>query len=392
MAEQLFWRVLDHLTQQTPGFAAGKRRRPAFRFKMPIHVIDSTVMELVANCPDWAKHRRCKAAAKTHMRLNLQSLLPSFVIVDTAAEHDNKRAHELCAGLKSGEIALFDKGYVDFGHLHFGQIQVRVWILCALSNCDLKSSPASSSGPSAERHTARNADGKCLIHVVPGRTRPNNRSSMISSMVFLHFLPCLEMFPCVPKLMYLFEAEPVARTFPDNSEHAKTRLSQLRIRRLQVQVLPDAPTISRTYVNPSLFWIPYTSHLLATFWGTPPEDLVDEDAVGFQYQLGHASHSIKATRWSGSAVPANSKRSNFHPRSLALPGSQTQTMNMAHRSSPCDHPSVSARNCSGSNSAGCQPSSFRARQGNDLASRKIRSVDWFVYLGFITGIDYWLIA
>ena len=54
----------------------------------------------------------------------------------------------------------------------------------------------------------------------------------------------------------------------------------------------------------------------------------------------------------------------------------------------CDHPSVSARNCSGSNSAGCQPSSFRARQGNDLASRKIRSVDWFVYLGFITGIDY----
>src|SRR5208282_2916555 len=116
------------------------------------------------------------------------------------------------------------------------------------------------------------------------------------------------------------------------------------------------------------------------------------NAVGFQYQLGHASHSIKATRWSGSAVPANSKRSNFHPRSLALPGSQTLTMNMAHRSSPCDHSSVSARNCSGSNSAGCQPSSFRARQGNDFASRKIRSVDWFVYLGFITGIDYWLIV
>ena len=114
---QLFWRVLDHLQEQTPGFAAGKRRGPAFRFKVPIHVIDSTTMELVANCLDWAKHRRRKAAAKTHMRLNLQSLLPGFVIVDTAAEHDNKRARELCADLKSGEIALFDKGYVDFGHL-----------------------------------------------------------------------------------------------------------------------------------------------------------------------------------------------------------------------------------------------------------------------------------
>src|SRR5271155_1869441 len=31
MAEQLFWRVLEHLTQQSAGFAAGKRRGPAFR-------------------------------------------------------------------------------------------------------------------------------------------------------------------------------------------------------------------------------------------------------------------------------------------------------------------------------------------------------------------------
>jgi hypothetical protein len=117
MAEQLFWRTLAQLKEQSPGFAAGQRRGPAFRFKMPIHVIDSTTLELVANSMDWAKHRRRKAAAKTHMRLNLQSLLPSFVIVDTAAEHDNKRARELCADLKSGEIALFDKGYVDFEHL-----------------------------------------------------------------------------------------------------------------------------------------------------------------------------------------------------------------------------------------------------------------------------------
>lgn len=117
MAEQLFWKTLAHLKEQSPGFAGGKRRGPAFRFKMPIHVIDSTTMELVANSLDWAKHRRRKAAAKLHMRLNLQSLLPGFAIVDTAAEHDNKRARELCANLEAGEIALFDKGYVDFGHL-----------------------------------------------------------------------------------------------------------------------------------------------------------------------------------------------------------------------------------------------------------------------------------
>src|SRR3989454_2778004 len=117
MAEQLFWRMVEHLGQQSPGFVAGQRRGPAFRFKMPIHVVDTTVLELVANCMDWAKHRRRKAAAKTHLRLDLQNLLPNFVIVDTAAEHDNKRARELCAGVKSGEIVLYDKGYVDFGHM-----------------------------------------------------------------------------------------------------------------------------------------------------------------------------------------------------------------------------------------------------------------------------------
>jgi hypothetical protein len=134
MAEQLFWQVVEQLGQQSPGFAAGRNRGPAFRFKMPIHVVDTTVLELVANCMDWAKHRRRKAAAKTHMRLNLQSLLPGFVIVDTAAEHDNVRARELCAGVKSGEIVLFDKGYVDFAHLRDLEQREVFWVTRAKDN------------------------------------------------------------------------------------------------------------------------------------------------------------------------------------------------------------------------------------------------------------------
>ena len=134
MAEHLFWRTLAHLKEQSPGFATGQRRGPAFRFKMPIHVIDSTTMELVANSMDWAQHRRRKAAAKTHLRLNLQSLLPGFVIVDTAAEHDNKRARELCADLKSGEIVLFDKGYVDFSHLRDLDQRGVQWVTRAKEN------------------------------------------------------------------------------------------------------------------------------------------------------------------------------------------------------------------------------------------------------------------
>lgn len=118
MAEQLFWSVLDHLKSLHPRFAGSRKgKRLLYRFKRTIHAVDSTTIELVASCMDWAKHRRRKAAAKCHLRLDLQSFLPSFAIIDTAKHHDNKRAREVCAGLHAGEIVLFDKAYVDFSHL-----------------------------------------------------------------------------------------------------------------------------------------------------------------------------------------------------------------------------------------------------------------------------------
>src|SRR5713226_6591649 len=78
MAEQLFWRVLDHLQTLKPDFAGGQRFGLARRFKRVIHVVDSTTIQLVASCLDWAKHRRRKAAAKCHLRLDLHSFLPRF--------------------------------------------------------------------------------------------------------------------------------------------------------------------------------------------------------------------------------------------------------------------------------------------------------------------------
>lgn len=118
LAERLFWSVLEHLQSLKPGFARGTPFRLARRFKRVIHVVDTTTIELVANCLDWARYRRRKAAAKCHLRLDLQSFLPRFAIVDTAQQHDAKRAAELCAGIRSGEIVVFDKAYLDLSHLH----------------------------------------------------------------------------------------------------------------------------------------------------------------------------------------------------------------------------------------------------------------------------------
>ena len=133
-AEQIYWCVLEHLEAQQPQFSWHKTRNFAFRFRRPIHLVDASVIPLVANCMDWAKHRRRKAGAKCHLRLNLQSFLPAFVCIDTAAEHEATRARQVCHGLQAGEIAVFDKGYLDL--LHMAELNARgvFWVTRAKEN------------------------------------------------------------------------------------------------------------------------------------------------------------------------------------------------------------------------------------------------------------------
>ena len=108
------------------------------RFKRAIYAVDSTTIQLVANCMDWAKHRRRKAAAKCHMQLNMQTFLPQFAIVKAANTHDSTEAVELCANLKDGEIALFDKAYVDYTHLNALDDRGVFWVTRAKTNMTYK--------------------------------------------------------------------------------------------------------------------------------------------------------------------------------------------------------------------------------------------------------------
>jgi hypothetical protein len=116
LAEQLFWRTLDHLQAQFPAFGRGATRGMAWRFRRAIHIVDTTVIQLVTSCLDWARHRRRKAAAKCHLRLSLRSLLPALVVVGSAHEADVVRVRQLCAGLQAGEIVLFDRAYLWLTH------------------------------------------------------------------------------------------------------------------------------------------------------------------------------------------------------------------------------------------------------------------------------------
>jgi len=68
------------------------------------------------------------------MNLDLQTMLPRYAIVDTAKFHDSRKAWAVCASLKSGEIVVFDKAYVDFLHLCDLDERGVFWVSRAKSN------------------------------------------------------------------------------------------------------------------------------------------------------------------------------------------------------------------------------------------------------------------
>ena len=140
MAEKLFWSVLADLKRQFPKFGFNAKNSAGIprKLKRVINVVDSTTIQLVANCMDWAKHRRQKAAAKCHMRLDLQTFLPNFALVKSANSHDSAEAQALCVEVKSGEIVVFDKAYIDLTHLYSLEMREVLWVTRSKDNMAYK--------------------------------------------------------------------------------------------------------------------------------------------------------------------------------------------------------------------------------------------------------------
>lgn len=118
LAEELYWSLFSHFQRVSKSFGNAKLKGVLSKFRLrKIYAIDSTIILLSLKCIDWAKHRRKKAAIKTHMRTDVANMLPRFAIVENAAHHDSQRASALCEGLTNGDILLADRAYVDFNFL-----------------------------------------------------------------------------------------------------------------------------------------------------------------------------------------------------------------------------------------------------------------------------------
>ena len=136
LAEELFWTVLAHIKEKYPEFISNSRHYPGlpWRFKRAIHVVDSSTIQLIAKCMNWAKHREQKAAAKMHLDLDLRAFLPNFLIVNRAKDSDPKMAWILCDPIRPGEIVVFDKAYVNFPHLYHLHQKGIIWVTRAKDN------------------------------------------------------------------------------------------------------------------------------------------------------------------------------------------------------------------------------------------------------------------
>ena len=141
VAEEAYWETARHLGEVSPDFIPPKRVRGFLsRFKdRGIFAVDSTVIKLALTCIEGYPYRSKKAAAKMHVRPPVGSFIPSVVRMEAGRPHDSSEADELTKDMKSGDILLADRAYVDFGFLHNLTARGVFWTLRQKKNmlCDV---------------------------------------------------------------------------------------------------------------------------------------------------------------------------------------------------------------------------------------------------------------
>jgi IS4 transposase len=86
-----------------------------FRFKNPLHILDSSVITLCLSAFPWAKYSKTKGALKMHTLLDYKGTIPSFMVVTPGKDSDIKIAKQSNLPLCPDSILVADRAYVDFG-------------------------------------------------------------------------------------------------------------------------------------------------------------------------------------------------------------------------------------------------------------------------------------
>ena len=107
---EIFYMLLRHFGQQA------EWRRGRFRFKMPVKLLDSTLITLTLSIYDWAHYTTKKGAVKMHTLLDYDSLLPEFVNITDGKVADNKASFDM--NMQPFSVVVADRGYCDYALLN----------------------------------------------------------------------------------------------------------------------------------------------------------------------------------------------------------------------------------------------------------------------------------
>ncbi|MCH8515100.1 MAG: IS4 family transposase, partial [Cyclobacteriaceae bacterium] len=105
----MYYSLLNSLGQQA------SLKRVKLKIKVPVYLLDSTVMSLCLSMFDWAKFRTQKGAVKMHTLLDYDGKLPVYVNITQGSVADNKGAYSI--PLK-GSVIVADRYYNDFPMLN----------------------------------------------------------------------------------------------------------------------------------------------------------------------------------------------------------------------------------------------------------------------------------
>jgi len=107
---EIFYMLFHYFGQQVSW------QRKGFRFKMPIKLLDSTLVSLTLSVYDWAHYTAKKGAVKMHTLLDYDCLLPEFVNITDGKVSDNKAAFDM--DIRPFSIVVADRGYCDYALLN----------------------------------------------------------------------------------------------------------------------------------------------------------------------------------------------------------------------------------------------------------------------------------
>ncbi len=104
--QHLYYQLFSRCTTMSP--------KHKFRFKNPLHILDSSIISLCLTAFPWAKYSKTKGALKMHTLLDCKGSIPSFMVVTTGKDSDIKVAKRSNLHLCPDSILVADRAYVDF--------------------------------------------------------------------------------------------------------------------------------------------------------------------------------------------------------------------------------------------------------------------------------------